>query len=203
MIINIVKDHAFIGANLFRADADFQAVFRFIRISPSGRVTGTDGFRASDHKHGAEPFDLEGDVFIRPLGKIPKNAHSFSIELPDEPYSKSGGTFQGQIHYKTGKNIHTAKPGVVLCEATYMHTFPDVDRVIPTVGKAPEGSVFGINAKFLMDVATVIGNNQVWWQTSGTSTPALAINPDDPHHTLLLVPLRVDLRDISLPMREE
>lgn len=170
------------------SNKDFSAVYRYVRLGPTGALTGTNGYFAAHNKNGVEPFDHPHDVFIIPEKNVPLWAENIVVD-----------TDARLIHFSDDKG----KAGVVMIRdvsSDGVMQYPDVERVIPSHRQAgkTEGP-FSINIKYLEQITKGINfrkgtNNHIRIERSGDSAaPMIVYHPDaDPDLVLLLVPLRVE-----------
>ena len=184
MLIKI-KDHdAFrCATNIALGADDYQRVFHYVRLSPEGAVTGTDNRMLAHNPRGCEPFEGEGDVFVRPAKAIPLNARDIEID-----------TEAKLIRYVAGRK---GAPGVIPCEVTTEGIFPDVERVIPSHYEPTDGTPLALNWKLLERLTKGLDLSsedkfQVRLERSGSHTPVLIYVPSNPDLTLLLMPLWIE-----------
>jgi len=183
MQIKIRDANAFRCATNIALGADgYQRAYRYVRLSPEGAVTGTDGYMLAHNSRGCEPFEGEGDVLVRPAKAIPLNARDIEID-----------TEVKLIRYMTGSK---GAPGV-MPYTTGEGMFPDVERVIPSHYEPTDGTPLAVNWKLLTRLTKGLdlssrNNFQVRLERSGSQTPVLIYVPDNPDLTLLLMPLRVE-----------
>jgi hypothetical protein len=184
MLIKIKDPDAFrCATNVALGAQNYQGVYRYVRLSPQGAVTGTDGFMLAHNPRGCEPFEGEGDVLVRPQKAIPAGAWNIKVD-----------TDAGLVTYVTGpKNT----PGVIPCGVTTEGAFPDVERVIPSHYKPTDGTPLAVNWKLLTRLTKGLNlsgrdNFQVRLERSGSQTPVLIYVPDNPDLTLALMPLRTE-----------
>lgn len=210
LVINFVSDNAFHAANTCRAATDFQAVFRYLAVYPDGRVIGTDGFRASRHKSGVEPFTLEGDVpnkahvAIKPASKVALSATKLRLEVTLDPSSERD--FTGLLHYTQGK---TEK--VVTCDVRVggvgRHQMPDVERVIAARSTNTNRDVIALNMKYAYELSQAVDNpamsdkNHTAWQLvrQGDTTHFYLATGNADHIVLLVGLTENKLGDMPLP----
>lgn len=183
MLIRIKDADAFrCATNVALGAKDHQRAYRYVRLSPEGAVTGTDGYMLAHNPRGCEPFEGEGDVLVRPAKAIPLNARDIEID-----------TEAGLIRYVTGSK---GAPGV-MPYTTGEGMFPDVERVIPSHYEPTDGTPLALNWKLLerltkgLDLSSE-DDFEVRLERSGSQTPVLIYVPSNPDLTLLLMPLWVE-----------
>lgn len=203
MLIKIKDADSFRCAVNARADKDFQAVFRYVRLSPKGALTGCDGYVLAHNPNGVHPFGGDEELFIRPAKNVPTTAKAICIDTDAKiiRWSKRPVAHDGEAgEVAPDANWLAQCTEVVACDLAFGgFQFPDVERVIPSARMPGAVGPVAFNIKYVERLTKGIdfparSNSPIVIERSGpANAPAVLYYPGgDPDLTLLIVPLRID-----------
>lgn len=176
MKITITNKTAFRLAHAAADPKNRSTMFRGVRLSPDGGVTGTDGFRIAHHPHGVEPF--EGEPVMVKLDKAPPAGDA------------------GDWIVDTDTRILEAGSKRITCEVWEGKDYVPFEHILPNTGVAPMVDVMGVNARYLHDFAKVASrDSHAVWQFTARGADGqvmLSMLTGDKNQVALLVPLRDD-----------